>query len=134
MATKVCSTCKVEKPNESFYKRKASKDGLRGQCNKCEKRYNNSWYSTGKWKDRHYRKLYGLETDEVKELFDKQDGLCKLCSKELIFNGRLTHVDHDHTTGKVRGILCYSCNTSLGKLGDSIESIEKVLKYLKGEL
>ena len=44
------------------------------------------------------------------------------------------HIDHDHKTGEFRGWLCRNCNTGLGSLGDTIEGLERGIKYLKGEL
>jgi hypothetical protein len=68
---------------------------------------------------------YGLDGTAYKVLFTEQNGRCALClePKEL-------HIDHDHKTGRVRGLLCRDCNTSLGKLGDDVEGIRRVLAYL----
>lgn len=55
-----------------------------------------------------------------------KDGVCECCGKA----GKV-HWDHDHTTGKFRGWLCVSCNTGLGKLGDSVEGLERAIAYLK---
>lgn len=72
------------------------------------------------------KKRYGLLQDEIIDL--KKNNPCALCGEADI---ELLRVDHDHVTGKIRGILCQKCNTGLGKLGDSIESILKVLDYLQ---
>jgi hypothetical protein len=74
--------------------------------------------------------------EQVKELLDSQNGSCALCKTSVSFGtgfSNAAHVDHCHTTNKVRGILCGNCNTALGKLGDSVESIKKVLQYLEKE-
>lgn len=65
----------------------------------------------------------------------EQDGLCKICSKELyLFSPKKSttaHVDHDHKTGKVRGLLCQECNTGLGKFNDNVGLFYRAIEYLK---
>lgn len=58
-----------------------------------------------------------------------EDGLCKLCGK----HDAHLNMDHDHATGAFRGYLCRNCNMGLGKLGDTIEGLERALTYLRGE-
>ena len=65
-------------------------------------------------------------------VLESQNGACKICGK--VDPGRISSkrlaVDHDHTTGKVRGILCFRCNMGLGCFNDNIEIIKKVINYL----
>ncbi len=129
--TKICSKCKRELSLDHFFSRKISKDGLRGNCKKCEKEYNNSWYSEGRWRDYKLRITYGITEEELLDLLKAQNYKCAICEKILSYPNKNTHVDHDHTSGKVRGVLCHTCNTGLGKLGDSIESLTRALNYLK---
>ena len=56
-----------------------------------------------------------------------QDGKCAICTKP--FPGRIA-IDHDHRTGRVRGLLCTSCNTGIGKLGDDPELLLRAISYL----
>jgi hypothetical protein len=75
-------------------------------------------------------KKYGINYDEVLE---SQGGVCAICEGEDSHNahgGRFS-MDHDHDTGKFRGLLCALCNTGLGKLGDNREGLLKALKYLE---
>lgn len=76
-----------------------------------------------------YKKRYGISIEEKNKILLSQEGKCALCKKEISDFSAVT--DHDHKTGKIRGILCRTCNFGLGILGDSLESIELVLKYLK---
>lgn len=63
-------------------------------------------------------------------LWEEQDGKCGICETDMIWDSRFTHVDHDHETGKVRGLICGPCNQGLGSLGDSIERLQKAITYL----
>lgn len=83
-------------------------------------------------RDAQYKRKYGISLDEYETLAALQDFKCRLCEQEN--PERLLVVDHCHSTGAVRGLLCDKCNVSIGRLGDTIESIEKVLAYMKGEL
>lgn len=76
---------------------------------------------------------YKLTLEEYRQILDRQNGGCALCGKkEGKINGkRILHVDHDHETGKVRGILCVQCNHGLGKFQDSVEILDKATAYLR---
>jgi len=66
------------------------------------------------------------------EAWCKQDGWCAICLKTLKFLARTTHYDHDHITGKFRGLLCNNCNTGLGHFKDSINNCQFAANYLAG--
>jgi hypothetical protein len=76
---------------------------------------------------------YGITPEEYEKLLAKQHGHCALCSKtpDTQRYGKL-HVDHDHNTGAVRGLLCMTHNQAIGKLGDTAAHIRAVLRYLGG--
>lgn len=74
--------------------------------------------------------LYGLSQLGYIELLLKQDGKCAICDNEM--NGwHEPQIDHDHKTGKVRGLLCGKCNTGLAKFRENTTSLLKAIKYLK---
>ena len=78
------------------------------------------------------RRLYKLELEDVFEMMEQQAESCAICGTEITFGGRLgAHIDHDHITGKVRGILCRNCNLALGHVGESIEKLEIMINYLR---
>ncbi len=84
--------------------------------------------------DRKVRTRYKMTKADREQLLASVGGCCQLCGTSIVFGGKgfsVAHVDHCHDTGVVRGILCGVCNTALGRLGDSIESIERVLVYLR---
>jgi hypothetical protein len=77
-------------------------------------------------------KKYGLTLEEFKIMSSNQNDVCKICMKT---NGnRELAVDHDHVTGKNRGLLCGNCNTAIGKLGDNEFGLNRAISYLKNEL
>lgn len=63
---------------------------------------------------------------QVEWLKLRQGGFCAICQKN-----EPVHVDHDHVTGVVRGILCFNCNRGLGKLGDDVNLLRRALTYLE---
>lgn len=76
------------------------------------------------------KREYGLTIEHYNEMLIEQDFSCAICKRHMSNFKRPLHVDHDHENNKVRGLLCNRCNTALGSLGDTKESIENVLKYL----
>lgn len=82
---------------------------------------------------KHTLKKYGLTEFEYRKLVQRQGGKCAICYVEPApYNGhkRGFHVDHDHETGYVRGLLCGNCNSALGHLKDNIESLASAIQYL----
>jgi hypothetical protein len=85
--------------------------------------------------DTRLRKLFGISLEDYRIMHDAQNGVCAICGKpetRQCGNGKPNGlaVDHDHITGKVRGLLCASCNTALGLLGDGPELLTVALAYL----
>ena len=73
---------------------------------------------------------HGLSIDDYESLLSIVPG-CAICG-ELPKDKYALHIDHDHKTGRVRGLLCNSCNTGLGKLGDNVAGLRAALEYLGG--
>lgn len=74
-------------------------------------------------------KKYGLTAEQYTEMLREQQGRCAVC-EHLLRGGKDEHIDHDHITGQVRGILCSQCNTAIGKFKDSPEVILKAAEYI----
>ena len=97
------------------------------------------WYQDNKeHKDLYNRKRllkykYNITLEEYNELFEKQNGCCAICGihQSMITSGRSLAVDHCHKTKKIRGLLCFLCNTGIGKLNDDIELMKKAIDYLQ---
>jgi hypothetical protein len=109
-----CKKCDELKSISEFrkYKRKEGK-GFRYRCIACQdKVYKNFYYRHGK-SEYHRKRKYNLTSEQFNILLRNQNHQCKICKKQLE-KGRKTHVDHNHKTGKIRGVLCHNCNTALG--------------------
>jgi hypothetical protein len=120
---KVCKICKDEKDHSKFPKiKKGAKSYPRAFCFDCKSKAN---FEYDLWKN------YRMRLHEYQELFKAQNGKCACCGQcEASFKRQL-HVDHDHETGKVRGLLCTQCNPGIGYFQDSVERLEKAVAYLK---
>ena len=115
------------------------KDFLVAECSAC-----GGWVeiiprNTGTWngfackvgkakraKAKEIERKYKITLQEYEQWFENADGKCELCGSTF----RLA-LDHDHITGKIRGVLCFDCNTAIGKLGDNIGGLERALSYLR---
>ena len=73
----------------------------------------------------------GCTPEKYQQLWEEQHGKCKICGKEQ--KKRLS-VDHIHGTTIIRGLLCHTCNTGLGCLGDDVEGLERALRYLQNAM
>lgn len=78
------------------------------------------------------KKFTGLSLEEYLTLLSRQKGKCAICGTEA-GNGRTKrlHVDHDHKTGQIRGLLCSNCNTALGLLKDDLDLLQNCIEYIK---
>ena len=83
-----------------------------------------------KWKDAYLKRKYGVSLETYFVLFEEQKGRCALCG-EALAHGQSTCLDHDHASGKVRGLVHRRCNLLLGFAKDSISILEKAVSYLK---
>lgn len=144
MTGKVCGCCNVYRPYSEFYPAPKRKDGFRSDCKGCTKAKVKDWQSKNKdkckswylgYRDTRYLRKYGVTYVEFLQLAKEQDNKCKICQNPLVFGEPRTKkaaaLDHCHATGKVRGILCNVCNTSLGGFQDSPELLRVAAKYLE---
>ena len=131
---KICKKCHTLKPLSDFYKHPVHKDGYENQCKACKhlarkKRSNEEGFKNVQRKS-FLKRLYGITVEEYDAMLERQGGVCAICAGEETRGQRLA-VDHCHATGKVRGLLCFSCNTTLGKFNDSQELLARAIKYLQ---
>jgi len=87
-------------------------------------------------KQRHLKDKYNLTLETYSQMYEKQKGCCAICNRTMLFQGVLderkltANVDHNHTTGEIRGLLCTSCNRGLGFFKDQATLLEKAAEYL----
>lgn len=124
---KKCAKCKEMKSLESFETRnRYNADGkLRSSkphsyCRTCLRRGKRSTY---------LKRNYKIIIEDYEKLSKSQNGKCAICRKECV-TGKVLAVDHCHTSGKVRGLLCMRCNRAVGLLEDSTDNLRRALKYL----
>lgn len=124
--TRKCIDCGCQSENlEIFVVSNESKYGRRNLCWSCMVIRNEKNPKMKDWKTDHQtKKRYGVDAATYKQRMATSN-CCEICGKtqELCY-------DHCHDTMQFRGVLCRGCNRSLGQLGDNIEGIQKVLKYL----
>ena len=78
-----------------------------------------------------YRKKYGITLEQYNAMFTVQNGCCLICNEHQTVSGKELSVDHCHTTGKIRGLLCSNCNLMLGFAKDNVEILSNGIQYLK---
>jgi len=81
--------------------------------------------------DYRMKKFYGISLRDYEVMLAAQSGVCAICGKSPEENKKKLAVDHDHTTGAVRGLLCSMCNLLVGKSKDNQEILQKTIEYLR---
>jgi len=132
--SKWCPRCKKELPIAEFGKNRANYDGYATYCkfHHYEITLANRNKNWGSAKQYRLKYRHGITLEQYEAMLTAQDHKCAICLRYPADNLKNPwHVDHDHSTGKVRGILCHSCNTALGNFKDDPEILRKALEYLK---
>lgn len=119
---KLCSNCKQSKPLSDFNTDKTKKSGLTTHCKLCRKKFRR--------KGDLYRK-YGISPRQYDKLFEKQGECCAICGKHQSKLKTTLNVDHNHETGKIRGLLCVACNRLLGYAQDNQDILREAIQYLE---
>ena len=128
---KNCSSCNQHLPFKSFSPDKGKKSGLTSICKKCRNERYSTRYSKQN-RDSTLKRKYNMEPGDYDKLLNQQGGVCKICSSSETGRGdQWFAVDHCHETGKVRGLLCNTCNRALGLFKDDISYLTQAIHYLK---
>lgn len=145
MTERYCHKCFMVKPASEFGVRKTPRKTL--PCKKCDAitraqyvsvhRNQINAYRRQRTKDdpdfnRHYnlRALYGIGLNEWNKMFSDQGSKCAICETKTP-NGKGWCTDHDHITGKIRGVLCHFCNSLIGYAKDNPEILRSAISYLE---
>jgi len=139
---KKCSTCKSILPASEFYPHKRMKSGLQPSCRTCSRAWHRARPDYIRKKNAQFRskyptynldwcrkKAFGISRNDVLILLEAQDYKCIGCLRRFGDSLR-EHVDHCHSTGKIRGLLCRDCNVGIGTLGDDPARLIRLSKYI----
>ena len=137
---KMCNRCKTYKLMPEFAINKKSIGGRKSICKVCSNDAQKALYKrrreedpeahTLKLRKQTLKKGYGLTLDDFDRMLQEHNHVCAVCGKPESFRENLT-IDHCHTTGKIRGLLCTNCNSGIGKLGDTSVAVLKAVVYLE---
>jgi hypothetical protein len=161
---KRCKKCGEVKSIDDFYRAAGMKDGHRSECKTCHQAKQRQWYLANRvhaiaevkrWqqenkqhlhayrrdyrqrrraedRDAHLRRTFGITQADYETLLARQDGGCGICGRRP---GKISlHVDHDHETGEIRGLLCVGCNNALGQFHDDAALLVRAADYVGCEV
>ena len=134
-----CSHCNEEKDESCFHKMRSKARGYQTYCIECRKQRQEAkakelgQQAWSKLNRKYYLKsAYGITLEQYEKMLREQNYSCKICkTDEREVYKQTLFVDHCHTTGKIRGLLCHQCNTALGKFRDSETILNSAIEYLK---
>lgn len=146
---KTCGHCGIEKPLHEYAPHKGGRDGRRAQCRACYRTNRNRHYrenlngmkdkQLARFKERgaeqRIKREYGLEPYELQALICTQGGYCAICGILMdVRPGVRTKyrmvIDHCHSSGKTRFLLCNVCNLGLGHFQDNAKTLASAIEYL----
>lgn len=144
MLSRECLKCNETKELSEYYKHSKGSGGYNTRCKLCVDEASRKWrennssrvkelrtrsYLTNKdkYRDEFLKKTYGVSNEDYKQMFNLQNGKCKICDSS---SDKRLHIDHCHSTLAVRGLLCGNCNTALGLVKDNVETLNKMIAYL----
>lgn len=147
---KICTDCKIDKPiSEYYFNIKNGHKVLFSYCKKCDSKRSTAWkkknikhakeYTRKYYLDHQdvmrqqarksgYKRVYGITIEQRDDILKKQNGICAICKVKLA-----TDTDHNHITGRVRGMLCNTCNTGLGSFQDNPLILLSAVQYLEND-
>lgn len=135
LTSKQCSRCGIEKPLDEYHQTKSIKSGYKAHCKECHNKDLREYYASDHGKNQvrgaQLQKAYGISIEEYDNMLKQQDNKCAICGTEECRTGKAFAVDHDHDTGKVRGLLCRPCNSALGFFNDDYETTYRAADYLQ---
>ncbi|MGV9270801.1 endonuclease VII domain-containing protein [Kitasatospora sp. NPDC003701] len=115
---KRCPRCEEIGPHAEWGRNRTSAGGCNAYCKPCRK---------VEGRRRYFAKTHGLTEADLQAVLAEQHGLRVICPAK-----RAEHVDHDHETGRVRGVLRFACNAALGQMKDRPDALRRAADYLEG--
>jgi hypothetical protein len=132
----ICTKCNTKQKLTEFGKDATATKGISSWCKRCKrearKAYRKANPEATKLRDfkSDLKRHYGLTINDYNAMLEGQKHCCACCGQHSSNFKRGLHVDHDHTTGLVRGLLCTECNPGIGYFQDSVERLEMAITYL----
>jgi hypothetical protein len=114
--SQVCNKCKIDKPLELFHTDRRTGNRKRTTCSECRQKQ---------------RSITNISKYEYAKLLIEQNNSCAICGVSATELKRELSVDHNHETGKIRGLLCHHCNIGLGNFKDSTTLLSVAIEYLE---
>jgi len=123
----------MKRRNDKYYAKNKEKiiEKRKPQMNQYYKDNKDKWVATTEQTSTNRRiRMFGVDKEKYQKMLDKQDNKCAICGVNVSELKYTLCVDHDHATGKVRGLLCHDCNVGIGRMKDNIKTLKKAIKYL----
>lgn len=140
METKTCASCGEDKDVGQFYLRLGKPRGI---CKPCKKTYDKEYrertghsqrHSLRNW-ERSLENKYGITGQDYHAMAEAQGHVCAVCGGVETYKKdnkpKRLAVDHDHRTGKVRGLLCFKCNVMIGQARENSDYLASAMMYLR---
>lgn len=136
---KKCSVCQVVKPLLDFTSLKGGRFGVHPTCKPCRviketarRKANPQEFPKGYAVKQRLQRKYGLTVEDYENLSKGQRHACAICGTHRDHcRMKKLQVDHNHTTGNIRGLLCEHCNTLIGRARDHVSILQKAIAYLR---
>jgi hypothetical protein len=114
---KLCTNCGQTKPHSEFNKNTTKPDGFQSFCRPCQREHN-------------FLGTYNLTLEEIDAMLVVQNNQCTICFTPFT-EEKPPNVDHCHTSGKVRSMLCTKCNTALGLVDEDPAKMKRMIDYIE---
>jgi hypothetical protein len=126
-----CQRCQQVLPEVEFVTANGKAAKIGSYCLVCNIANSNESRERrhGSGSNYHLKRRYGITAEDRRAMQEAQGGVCLICRTQPA-----AHVDHDHATGAIRGMLCFNCNGGLGQFKDNVALLEQAVRYLRGEL
>jgi len=131
--TKYCKSCDTTKPIDDFYLRNKTSMVRHSTCKECDKKRVKENHDPVAYRNAELQRRYGITQQDYEVMIAEQNNQCAICNATEPggrHNSGYFVVDHCHTTGKVRKLLCHNCNTALGLVGDNTQILQSMIEYL----
>jgi hypothetical protein len=127
-----CSDCRERKPMDDFYWMRSRTRGTQIRKRRCKSCHYIACKARANLRANRRKYLYGMSAEDYDRMLAEQGEACAICREPAADDdGRGLHVDHDHASGAVRGLLCGNCNQGLGRFRDNPDYLHAAASYLE---